>query len=426
MPRLITLFGPGLVFALAVLGPGDLVANAVAGSTSGYQLLWALAIVLLLRFVWLDISAKYVLVTGESLLDGYARVGSWLVWVIFGSLLLFGHLTGLYTLIFMGEAMDLIFPLPLAASPILWSLGSLTMAFLLIVLGGYRSVAWVFRLLMAVMGGALVLAALLAEPRPAEILRGLFVPTIPAGQGLYSLVLVLLALVGTEAGSVSNLSYAYFLREQGWTGRSFLRRQRLDLIAGIACLLVMGALLQIVAAGVARSGGSELSTTDDLLSLFRSLGPIGTWIFAVGLWAAAFSTFVGISTGYALIATDIVRRWMDRESTPSSNADPEHDPGHEPIRSHKDPVFRTIVLFWSLSPLYIFWTDVAPVWLTLVSSSALGVMVPLTGYGLLRIANDRALMGEFRNRLPANAVLVALIAVSLFLTFRNLADFLGS
>ncbi len=67
--------GPGFVFVLTVLGAGDIVANVTAGAGYGYHRIWALGMTLIFRFVWVNASAKYVLVTGESLLAGYGRIG---------------------------------------------------------------------------------------------------------------------------------------------------------------------------------------------------------------------------------------------------------------------------------------------------------------------------------------------------------------
>ena len=74
--------GPGFVYALTVLGTGDLVSNSAAGAGYGYSLIWAVALTLVFRFAWINVSAKYVLVTGESLIQGYARLGRWVVWLI--------------------------------------------------------------------------------------------------------------------------------------------------------------------------------------------------------------------------------------------------------------------------------------------------------------------------------------------------------
>ena len=109
--------GPGLVYILTTLGAGDIVSNATAGATFGYQLIWALGMTLIFRFVWVNTSAKYVLVTGESLFTGYGRLGHWVVWVILISLLPLRHLYNLYVILIIGSSADLLFHLPTHCSP---------------------------------------------------------------------------------------------------------------------------------------------------------------------------------------------------------------------------------------------------------------------------------------------------------------------
>ena len=53
--------GPGIVIALTWLGAGDLVDSAVAGGNYGYALMWAMALGLFVRFVFVSIIAKYQL-----------------------------------------------------------------------------------------------------------------------------------------------------------------------------------------------------------------------------------------------------------------------------------------------------------------------------------------------------------------------------
>src|SRR5580765_6891160 len=63
-------WGPGIVFLLTAIGPQDLVSNSAAGAEFQYSLLWALVPILLIRYAILEASARYVLATGESLMNG--------------------------------------------------------------------------------------------------------------------------------------------------------------------------------------------------------------------------------------------------------------------------------------------------------------------------------------------------------------------
>ena len=228
-----------------------------------------------------------------------------------------------------------------------------------------------------------------------------------------------MALIGTGAGSTSNLTYAYFIREKGWKDVSFLRQQRLDLIFGLACMFVMGSLLQIAAAATVHPMGIELEDADDLVRIFsETQGVVGSIIFSLGLWGAAFSTLVGIITGYALVVTDISRFLF-----PSLGKRSATERGQQAAKSH--PVYRVCVAFWAFSPLYILFTGVNPIWLVLSVNALFAVLIPVLTPALLRITNNKSLMGEYKNGWLTNTILVILVVVAVCLTCINLVDLLG-
>jgi len=407
------IFGPGLVFALSVIGPGDLVANSAAGATYGYALIWVLGLALIFRWTWLGASAKYVAVTGESLMQGYARLGHWLVWTILIATLLVGHLVNLYMIVFVGNAAHLLLPLPTSASATLWSLFFVAAGFALMFRHGYRGVERACKGLIAVLGASLIIAALRATPDPEAIVQGMLLPSLPFSDGLYSTILLLAAIIGTEAGSMSNLLYAYFIYEKGWTTLDSLRRQRMDLIFSITCVFVMGALMQIAAAGTLQEAGIELKTISDLGAVYaETQGRIGTIVFGLGFWAMAFTSFIGLTTGRALIVDDIFRRFIFSRDDKSSSESP----------ASKSRTFRATVVFLSFSPLYILLIDIEPILLALVVSAIFLVAVPVLAYGLLRITNDRTLMGEYRNGWHTNIVIALLVIVAVYLSYRNGLD----
>lgn len=410
------LFGPGLVFALSAIGPGDLVANSTAGATHGYALIWALGLALIFRSAWLGASAKYVAVTGESLLQGYARLGHWLVWTILVATFLVGHLVNLYMIVFVGNAAHLLLPLPTSASATLWSLFFVAVGFTLIFRHGYRGVERACQGLIAVLGASLVVAALRASPDPEAIVRGMLIPSLPFSDGLYSTILLLAAIIGTEAGSMTNLLYAYFIYEKGWTTPDYIRRQRTDLIFSILFIFILGALIQIAAAGALQETGVELRTISDLGAVYaETQGRIGTIIFALGLWAMAFTSFIGLTTGNALIVDDIFRRFISPRDDKASSESP----------ASKSRAFGVTVVFLSFSPLYILLVDIEPILLALVVSAIFLVAVPVLAYGLLRITNDRTLMGEYRNGWYTNIVIGLLVFVAIYLSYRNGLDLLA-
>jgi Mn2+/Fe2+ NRAMP family transporter len=143
-----------------------------------------------------------------------------------------------------------------------------------------------------------------------------------------------------------------------------------------------------------------------------SLGVLGQVVFGVGLWGICFSSFVGGTMGYSLIVRDICRRFV-----PGLRVAPDSPVLTQP--SARDPVYRGSAAFLGLSPLYIVFLGVEPVALTLVVRSMVVVVIPVLVVSLMKMANDRTLMGAHRPGVLSNAILAVLVLVSIYLTIRD-------
>ncbi|WP_452228591.1 MULTISPECIES: Nramp family divalent metal transporter [unclassified Lacinutrix] len=75
MTQLLKKFGPGLLFAGAAIGVSHLVQSTRAGADFGLGLLWALLLVNLIKYPFFQFGPRYASATGESLLDGYKKLG---------------------------------------------------------------------------------------------------------------------------------------------------------------------------------------------------------------------------------------------------------------------------------------------------------------------------------------------------------------
>jgi Mn2+/Fe2+ NRAMP family transporter len=69
--------GPGLLFAGAAIGGSHLVQSTRAGAGWGFELLWAVVLILILKYPFFEFAHRYTAATGESLLHGYRRLGGW-------------------------------------------------------------------------------------------------------------------------------------------------------------------------------------------------------------------------------------------------------------------------------------------------------------------------------------------------------------
>jgi Mn2+/Fe2+ NRAMP family transporter len=342
------------------------------------------------------------------------------IWILIISLLVIRHVNNLYLIVILGSASHILAPLPVRYSTALWSLAWVAAALGLMFRGGYRILEILFKAIVAVLSVSLIAAAFIVRPDPVAILKGLSMPAIPASEGLYGGLFVLMALIGTESGSMVNLTYAYFIHRKGWRSPAYLKRQKSDLRWSVACIFVFCTMLQTVAAETLRPLGIPLTGMDDLARMLsEGQGAFGALIFALGLCAAAFTTLVGGTTGFALMITDLCRNFIPRFRETCTVVVPRTEP-------ERDWIYRISVALWVLSPLYILFLDARPVWLVLFASALMVVLIPFLVACLLRITNDRRLMGEYCNSPVTNGILYLLLGTSLFLIVRSIYQYLAA
>ena len=67
--------GVGLLFAGAAIGVSHLVQSTRAGADFGFGLIWALLLVNVFKYPFFQFGPRYAMATGETLLDGYKKLG---------------------------------------------------------------------------------------------------------------------------------------------------------------------------------------------------------------------------------------------------------------------------------------------------------------------------------------------------------------
>jgi len=416
--RKMSAVGPGLVFVLSIIGPRDLVTNSVAGADYGYTLLWLLVVAIAARVVILETTARYVVVTGESLVTGCAKAGRWLVWLIFITPLIKRFVTGLIQILLLGTAVHLVFPLPTRYSVAIWALVSWSLVFALLYWGRYSLVEKFSKPLAVIMGGSLAIAAFLSRPDWAAAAKASIIPSLPEHQGLYGTAIVIMGVAGGAIGSFGNLKYSAFVHEKGWRDLSYLSRQRIDLALSSFGMLVILALIQIAAAGALRPLGIQVAEVEDLVPVFAQvLGDAGRIVLAAGIWSVVFTTATGSSAAYALMLSDIYHRFLR-----PSEAIKEQDEGRGAAYL---PAYRWFLLVFLIPPLMVLFTDWQPVPLLMLSAVMAAVMLPATIIILLRLTADRKFMGKYVNRWFVNAVLVFSALASLYLGYQSLLETFG-
>jgi hypothetical protein len=158
---------------------------------------------------------------------------------------------------------------------------------------------------------ALVASAALLLPPPDAIFRG-FVPSLPQGAGP-----AVLGLVGGIGGSITLLAYGYWIREHGWAGAASAARVRLDLGVAYALTGLFGMAVLVLASRALGGGAQELPTgSKGLVALADTLqgavgaralvlGAVARAVFLLGVWAAVFTSVLGVWQGVPYLFADL-------------------------------------------------------------------------------------------------------------------------
>lgn len=404
-----------MVFVLDSVGPSDLVTGSIAGAKYGYSLLWLLVAALVARFMIVDATGRYVMVSGESLLAGFGRISRWIALLWFVVTVLTRHVAALTKIVILGSAAHFVLPLPTRYSIAIWGLSSWVAAFALIYWGRYRAFEKVSKPFAVVMGCCLIAAAILSRPDPAHLVKGALTPVLPMEQGLYSPALVVMAVMSATMGSFGNLKYSAYVHEKGWRNVSFRPKQRRDLLLSMCGMFCMLAMIQIAAAGALKPRGIEVGKLEDLIPIFADvLGYGGRTILGVTLWCIVFASTLG-ETGYGIMISDVYYRFIRRSAAVAERNQ----------AAGEMPAYRWMVLYVFLSPLYGVFTGWTPIGLVLVKAAANVLLLPIVILAVLRLTADRKIMGAQANGWLTNIVLGLTTLVAVYLGCQGFIELLG-
>jgi len=128
--------GPGLLFAGAAIGVSHLVQSTRAGADFGFGLIWALVLIHIVKYPFFQYGPRYATATGESLLEGYKKLGKGvLVTYFILNLATMFTIQAAVTIVTAGLAANLF---GITTNPVIWSSIILTICFTLLIIGKYK------------------------------------------------------------------------------------------------------------------------------------------------------------------------------------------------------------------------------------------------------------------------------------------------
>ncbi|MBM3216610.1 divalent metal cation transporter [Candidatus Poribacteria bacterium] len=376
-----------MLVAATGVGAGDLLTASLAGATVGLGLLWAPIAGGVLKWTLNEGIARWQMATGTTLLEGWSsRLGGWarfpfIVYFLFWSLMVGGALVSA-----CGVAGDGLLRLgDPKTSRIIWGVVHSLVGLALVRIGGFRLFEKVMSICIGMMFVTVILTAFLVGPDWGAVARGIFVPTLSRESLPWAL-----GVLGGVGGTVTLLSYGYWIRESGREGSEGLRASRLDLAVAYAGTSLFGVAMILIGSRiqVSKSGGDVALQLADQLAL--ALGPGARWFFLVGFWGAVFSSLLGVWQSAPYLFADFLA---------TGKAEP---PPEDLARTRSYQGFLVAI---AVVPLVLLWLSVKQIQLAYAVMGAM--FMPFLALTLLLMNNRTGWVGApFQNRWWINVLLV--------------------
>lgn len=155
--KLLNALGPGLLYAGAAIGVSHLVQSTRAGASFGFDLVIFLIIAIILKYPFFEFGPRYAGATGQSMLKGYAKIGSWAVGVFSAITILTMFAIAAAVLMVTAGLVGFVFKLSL--SPLYISLIILAVSSTILIIGRYKLLDSVIKYIIVVLALSTIFAA---------------------------------------------------------------------------------------------------------------------------------------------------------------------------------------------------------------------------------------------------------------------------
>ena len=285
--------GPGLLFAGAAIGVSHLVQSTRAGADFGWGLVWALLIINIFKYPFFQYGPRYAISTGKTLLDGYYKLGKGYLWFYF--ILNFATMFTIQTavtIVTAGLASELF---GLTENMVIWSVIITIFCSLILILGKYKTLDKVIKIIIIVLAISSFLALLFAFSNNDNSIS--IKQIFPRGEGL----LFLIAFMGWMPAPMDiSIWHSIWVTEKRQTlnNKLSVKDGLFDFNVGYFTTVFLGICFVGLGALVMHGSGLDFSNkggefAGQLIDLYtRNLGDSSYLVISIAAFTTMFSTTI--------------------------------------------------------------------------------------------------------------------------------------
>ncbi len=374
----------GFLLILAVIGPGIITSNvdndaggiatySLAGADFGYALLWILIPVLVLLIIVQEMCARLGVVTGKGLADLIRENFSLRMTFFIMALLVIVNVANTISEFAGVAAAAEIFGIsryiavPLAG----------IFVWYLIVKGNYKSVEKIF-LFACLFYVAYIISGFIAKPVWAEVARNSFVPTFNFTELFF---LTVVGIIGTTIAPWMQFYLQSSIVEKGIKKEEY-KYSKIDVIFGSFLAVVVAFFIILTTAATIHAHGIKVETASDAaMALLPLAGKYAELLFAFGLLNASLfaASILPLSTAYSVAEAFGWESGVNRKFKEAKN------------------FYLLYGIMIALGVVFVLIPGVSLMQLMWFSQVLNGILLPFIMVFMLKLINNKELMGEYVN-----------------------------
>ena len=391
----IAILGPGMITANAGNDAGGIATFASVGADFGYSLLWILIPITISLGIVQEMCARMGAVTGKGLAD-LIRERFGVRWTALIMLALLIANAGVTVSEFVGIAVALelfgvsrYISVPLSAI-LIW---------FLIVKGSYKKVERVFLLMSLVFLGYIV-SAFLSRPDWSAVAVGMVRPEFKLE---YAFLFTFVAVIGTTISPYMQVYVQSSVVEKGVTADDYVKT-KLDVWVGTIFAILIVFFIIVSTAATLHKSGIQISSAADAARALRPLaGEYAQTLFGLGLFGASMlaAGVLPLATAYSISEALGFEKGVSRSF-------------------REAPIFLgTFTFLVAVGAAIAIVPNLPLIRVLLVTQVINGLLLPIVLFAVLRLVNNREVMGQYVNGPIYNAAawLTAIVVTILSLLY---------
>ena len=259
MIKIISKLGPGLLFAGAAIGVSHLVQSTRAGAEFGWGLIWALILVNILKYPFFQYGPRYAIATGESLLDGYYKIGKvFLITYFILNLATMFTIQTAVTIVTAGLASSLF---GITDNMVIWSLIITITCYIILLLGKYQILDKMIKIIILILAITTIFSTGVASINTDEIYS--FKQIFPSGSGLVFLV----AFMGWMPAPLDiSIWHSIWTLEKKKSQKITAKESIFDFNVGYLATVILGICFVSLGAFVMYNSGTSFSNSGSIFA----------------------------------------------------------------------------------------------------------------------------------------------------------------